>query len=416
MAALTSLGNHSPHLRRAFVGGALAGGTAAALGFSILHRGKGVKDLMRHALPAGGALYDAVRSPVAYRDAPRDGRSWPKQVSGPASSSATSFPRVSSRGDFWPQLTPRERLDLTGAGTTVRFDAGRFIYRQGDPGRDILILRSGEVEIRCDRGMGPQIIARRHAGDIVGERSAFAPRPRSASVVATTPVEALKVPTGEFVRFVEEHPAVMRKLEDGMYLRLTESMSPEPFAYRQHLCQVLMADICAFSSAHRSDTDRAAIMSVLYEALRLGSDKAGLPLLDFHTEDRGDGTFWVIPPTVAADSSLDVLFDVVEQRLRQHNDTASPGRRMAVRLAYNVAVALQTEYGTMVGDGINLTARLLDAPAFKNRMADDRAVMGVIVSEFVHSTVISQSVLREQYAPVEVHVKERHTTAWITVR
>jgi CRP-like cAMP-binding protein len=62
--------------------------------------------------------------------------------------------------------------------------AGEVICAEGDPARDMFVVRTGSVEVRKQVLDGQTCLARLRAGDEFGEMSLIDIQPRSASVVA----------------------------------------------------------------------------------------------------------------------------------------------------------------------------------------------------------------------------------------
>ena len=89
----------------------------------------------------------------------------------------------------------RDVLDLkvtppVGFGS-ARYEPGQTIVREGDVGRSLFVIRSGEVDVTKATADGPVIIATLRAGDHFGEAAVFRNARRNASVVARTAVELL---------------------------------------------------------------------------------------------------------------------------------------------------------------------------------------------------------------------------------
>ena len=81
-------------------------------------------------------------------------------------------------------------LDLIVRQTdVVKADAGKVLTRQGALGEEFLLIVDGSA--RVERDAKP--IARLDAGDFFGEMSLIDGKPRSASVIAETPITLLAV-------------------------------------------------------------------------------------------------------------------------------------------------------------------------------------------------------------------------------
>jgi len=69
------------------------------------------------------------------------------------------------------------------------FEAGSTVVAEGEPGRSMFIVRSGELSVRKLGNMGCVIdIARLGAGDFFGEMTLIEMHNRSATIVAERPV------------------------------------------------------------------------------------------------------------------------------------------------------------------------------------------------------------------------------------
>jgi CRP/FNR family transcriptional regulator, cyclic AMP receptor protein len=81
---------------------------------------------------------------------------------------------------------------LAGAGAPTRsYKAGDVIFREGDPARELYIVKSGKVEVR----LGNRLVDTLPELSIFGEMALIDSSPRSATVVAVT--DAAVVPVGE---------------------------------------------------------------------------------------------------------------------------------------------------------------------------------------------------------------------------
>jgi hypothetical protein len=70
----------------------------------------------------------------------------------------------------------------------------------------------------------------------------------------------------------------------------------------------------------------------------------------------------------------------------------------------------------MSGEAIIKVARLVDAPAIKEAMAETDATLGIITSEFVYETAIRHAaewIDVIEYKFVEVNVKETSIAGWM---
>jgi CRP-like cAMP-binding protein len=92
-------------------------------------------------------------------------------------------------------LSKPELRRVAAITTWLDLPAGRVLIRQGAPGREFVVMIDGEGQVvRDDR-----LIATRGPGEHVGEMAIVDRRPRSATVIASTPV-AIGVMSGHDFR------------------------------------------------------------------------------------------------------------------------------------------------------------------------------------------------------------------------
>jgi flavin reductase (DIM6/NTAB) family NADH-FMN oxidoreductase RutF len=85
---------------------------------------------------------------------------------------------------------PPEILDMiTSGGVERTFEAGEFVVHEGDPGDELFVILEGEA--RVERKGSP--LAMFGPGEFFGEVAVIDGRPRSAGVVAASPLRALAV-------------------------------------------------------------------------------------------------------------------------------------------------------------------------------------------------------------------------------
>ncbi len=77
--------------------------------------------------------------------------------------------RVLADHPFMKGLEPRYVELIVGCARNVRFDAGSFVFREGQPADQFYILRHGRVSLEIhDGGRGPIPIETLEAGDVLG--------------------------------------------------------------------------------------------------------------------------------------------------------------------------------------------------------------------------------------------------------
>ena len=101
------------------------------------------------------------------------------------------------------------------------YAAGDHLIEQGDPAEFLLLILSGMAWARVrDTPKDRPPVGKFSAGDIVGEMSLITDEPRTADVVAETPVRALQLSASDFHVLTERHPDLRVVLTDVMADRL----------------------------------------------------------------------------------------------------------------------------------------------------------------------------------------------------
>jgi CRP/FNR family cyclic AMP-dependent transcriptional regulator len=93
---------------------------------------------------------------------------------------------------------------------------GKEMTRQGAPGREFFVLLEGTADVKKDgrrvNTLGP--------GDFFGEIALVSREPRTATVIATSPVRALVITDYSFRRLLDDAPRVQTKVMEAMARRL----------------------------------------------------------------------------------------------------------------------------------------------------------------------------------------------------
>jgi CRP-like cAMP-binding protein len=103
--------------------------------------------------------------------------------------------------------------------TECRFPAGQILARQGQVGREFLVMIEGAARVEIDG----QEIAMLGPGDFFGEMALLDGGPRTASVVAVTDLVADVMNRQEFEHVLTSAPHVARAVLIGLARRLREA-------------------------------------------------------------------------------------------------------------------------------------------------------------------------------------------------
>jgi CRP-like cAMP-binding protein len=125
---------------------------------------------------------------------------------------------------FLGVLTRQQAQSLKARAIPRRFRKGQAVFHEGGPSDRVVALLSGRVKVSTTTTEGKEIVlAFRGPGDLLGELSVIDGQPRSASVEAIEPVEALAITTPDFKAFLVEHPEIGLMLLETLTRRLRDA-------------------------------------------------------------------------------------------------------------------------------------------------------------------------------------------------
>ncbi len=107
---------------------------------------------------------------------------------------------------FAAALTAAELDDLNSRGVRRPFRRGSFIMTEGEASDHVVVLLAGRAKVSSYTADGKEVVlAVRGPGELLGDFSALDGAPRSATVSALEPIEALIIASERFRDFLEDH-------------------------------------------------------------------------------------------------------------------------------------------------------------------------------------------------------------------
>lgn len=103
------------------------------------------------------------------------------------------------------------------------FKINDYIFLEGQPSDSMYIVRSGIVSIRKSSGDKHYEIARIFSGEVLGELSFFDRQPRSASAVAVTVVEVLRIEYDQLELIYKNVPDYLKTIITSLAERLRKA-------------------------------------------------------------------------------------------------------------------------------------------------------------------------------------------------
>lgn len=125
------------------------------------------------------------------------------------------------RIDWFASLPPDELALLANRLRVQKYDRHDIIFRRGDPGDAFYIIVQGWVNAFVTSQEGDTIVLNQFGpGDSFGEMALLDNKPRSAGIMALTPLQLLSLNRAEFSAVLQEHPAVALETLLGLSSKL----------------------------------------------------------------------------------------------------------------------------------------------------------------------------------------------------
>ena len=119
-------------------------------------------------------------------------------------------------------LSKKQLREVSSLATRLDEPAGTELTKEGRVGNEFIIVLEGEIEIR----RGDQVVATRGPGSYVGEIALLDNRPRTATVIAKTPVVIEVIGRREFRTLLADAPELQDEIMSTMAQRLAELEAP----------------------------------------------------------------------------------------------------------------------------------------------------------------------------------------------
>ena len=121
-----------------------------------------------------------------------------------------------ARAPLFERCSKRELAAIASLADEVELPEGRVVVREGELGREFLVLMEGSAVV-SRKG---RRLATLGAGDFFGEIALVSKVPRTATVKTASPVRALVVSGRDFWALLDASPAITRKIAEAMGDRL----------------------------------------------------------------------------------------------------------------------------------------------------------------------------------------------------
>jgi CRP-like cAMP-binding protein len=125
---------------------------------------------------------------------------------------------------LFKSLDEEGRARLMKGATSVTFDTGQVVVREGDPGEALYLIRQGVVDVHTMREGQRFHLATLGPGACFGEVALLSGRPRTATVVAKEPCTLLCFYRSQIDEILVAYPKVRKLLESVVMGRAKDTI------------------------------------------------------------------------------------------------------------------------------------------------------------------------------------------------
>jgi Cyclic nucleotide-binding domain len=136
--------------------------------------------------------------------------------------SAVSTTRSALAFAFFAPLPVERRAAVLSRFSRRSVPPGTVVIRQGEVAPSLVVVASGRLEVRTDRGSGPIGLGAIGPGEHIGEAPLLSRTPSRASVVAATEAELLLLAPRDFYEIAGAFPALWAALKESAERRTRE--------------------------------------------------------------------------------------------------------------------------------------------------------------------------------------------------
>lgn len=115
-----------------------------------------------------------------------------------------------------------ELVEVARLAEKIDLEAGRVLFRQGDPPDYLYLVRDGRLRVAS----GDTELAHLGPGECVGEMAVLGGTDRTATVETITSARLLRFAADDFLALLDAHPEIGRALLGSLVRRLAHAVGP----------------------------------------------------------------------------------------------------------------------------------------------------------------------------------------------
>jgi len=152
-----------------------------------------------------------------------------------------AFLRRAILANIAPDAPPATVADLVSSASVLAYKPGETLFREGEPGDCLHLIRRGSVTISRHMEGRDVVLAYVPAGQYVGEMALVSNLPRSGTATAAVASETIRIEGAAFKALLARMPAVKERVEERYKVRLARNVSALQQPERGGIIGFLMA-------------------------------------------------------------------------------------------------------------------------------------------------------------------------------
>jgi Fe-S-cluster-containing hydrogenase component 2/thioredoxin reductase/CRP-like cAMP-binding protein len=124
---------------------------------------------------------------------------------------------------FAPFATHKDLRDIAARVTVRRFKAGDVLFREGEAGASLFVLRSGGVTLSRGHNGSNILVSQVRSGQLIGEMSLMGDPTRRETATATVAAEAIEIGRREFLELTRRNDARLDPLQRDVSRRVVDN-------------------------------------------------------------------------------------------------------------------------------------------------------------------------------------------------
>lgn len=115
------------------------------------------------------------------------------------------------------------RAQILKSATEKHIPNATKLFEEGDPGNSLILVKTGQIELRKRIGEDEVVLWTAYPGDFVGEMAIIDGLPRSASAIATEDTNVISIESNVLLPFLTTNPKLMLNILKALTSRLRNS-------------------------------------------------------------------------------------------------------------------------------------------------------------------------------------------------